>query len=800
MVEVLKEYQADIMLALAGICGIIALFVYMTNTMSKKRKLSLMMLEISAMLLVISDRRAYIFRGDPSQTGWWMVRISNFLVFFLTLAVLYAFNLYLIDLLMNEGGLAKAPKRLKLTKVLVLAGMAMVVVSQFTGFYYTFDETNRYQRAPGFIVCYLIPMLCMLLQLSVIIQHRKRLSDSVGLSMILFTGVSIATSVLQVFMYGVSLNNMTIVVMAVLLYVFALRDMTHEVERARNMEIEHYKEEQKKEHALFEQTAEALATAIDAKDKYTHGHSTRVAIYSTQIAREAGMPEEECDKVYFAALLHDVGKIGVPDAIINKEGKLTNEEFAQIKLHPVYGNQILSSIYMSPYLSIGAHYHHERYDGRGYPEGLKGEDIPEIARIIAVADSYDAMTSKRSYRAPMPHDQVREELVKGIGTQFDPQFARIMLRLVDQDVEYRMREQKEDSDDAFITRIDCETIYNDCSLGIPVIDRKVWIRLYSRPDDGFDAAESLPTLLLFDALDARVHLDEAKQKELLYLEYGQFRFDGRVTQGAARKIETSVKSQSGGQGTSDKRYTSYIIEAARVEDHAIIRISDGEKTWQSIVAMPDSARFSYIALTGEHCMISNIHVDEEDVSVPEDYIPRIAPPVSFIDGCPEGDVPNVQVNRWRSAASRGIPIRDGLRLAFHTRSLPTARLVWHCPYVSVFTSKDGTLGGEGYREFLLLRLDGESWDSDEHAVNVVECARTGAFPGWNIWKEKNREGFDCQVDIQREGNIITLETENLGIRAISVTTVKDDVAEIYVALTGDQCALTNIRALPVPAE
>ena len=215
----------------------------------------------------------------------------------------------------------------------------------------------------------------MILQLSVIVQYRKGFDRSIGFRCCC-SRACIVASVCQVFMYGVSLNNMTIVAMAVLLYVFALKDMNQEVEHARKLEIEHYKEEQKKEHALFEQTAEALATAIDAKDKYTHGHSTRVAMYSTQIAREAGKPDEECEKVYFAALLHDVGKIGVPDAIINKDGKLTDEEFAQIKLHPVYGNQILSSIQQSPYLSIGAHYHHERYDGKGYPGGPEGRGHP----------------------------------------------------------------------------------------------------------------------------------------------------------------------------------------------------------------------------------------------------------------------------------------------------------------------------------------------------------------------------------------------------------------------------------------
>lgn len=157
------------------------------------------------------------------------------------------------------------------------------------------------------------------------------------------------------------------------------------------------------------------------------------------IAQLAGLSEEDCDDIYLAGLRHDVGKIGISDVIINKKGKLTSEEFAMIKQHSVLGDAILEKIHMLPSLSTGARHHHERYDGTGYPDNLKGTDIPQIARIIAVADAYDAMTSTRSYRDILPQMKVREELVKGIGTQFDPEYAKIMIHLLDLDVEYRMR-------------------------------------------------------------------------------------------------------------------------------------------------------------------------------------------------------------------------------------------------------------------------------------------------------------------------------------------------------------------------
>lgn len=189
------------------------------------------------------------------------------------------------------------------------------------------------------------------------------------------------------------------------------------------------------------QIVSALAASVDAKDRYTHGHSSRVAAYSREIAKRAGMSEAEQDTIYMMGLLHDVGKIGIQDAIINKAGRLTDEEFAQIKTHPEVGSQILKKIEDLPELMTGARWHHERFDGNGYPDGLAGEDIPETARIIAVADAYDAMTSNRSYRTVMPQEKVRAEVERCRGSQFDPFFADIMLSMIDEDDEYRMREE-----------------------------------------------------------------------------------------------------------------------------------------------------------------------------------------------------------------------------------------------------------------------------------------------------------------------------------------------------------------------
>ena len=144
--------------------------------------------------------------------------------------------------------------------------------------------------------------------------------------------------------------------------------------------------------------------------------------------------------IYFMGLLHDIGKIGIPDSIINKKGKLTDEEYAVIKTHPAIGSDVLKNITEMPGLYCGARWHHERYDGNGYPDGIKGEDIPIEARIIAVADAYDAMSSKRSYRDIMPQEKIRAEIVRVRGTQLDPKLADIMIGMIDEDKDYKMRE------------------------------------------------------------------------------------------------------------------------------------------------------------------------------------------------------------------------------------------------------------------------------------------------------------------------------------------------------------------------
>lgn len=196
-----------------------------------------------------------------------------------------------------------------------------------------------------------------------------------------------------------------------------------------NLEDAIRKERKKLEKLSFE-TVTTIANAVDARDVYTKQHSSRVALYAKLIAQQLGWDESRCENLYNVALLHDIGKIGVPDRILNKPGRLTDEEYEIMKKHVEIGAEILGKIsYIDNVMEV-ARYHHERYDGNGYASGLKGKEIPVEARIVNIADAFDAMTSDRIYRTKRSMDYVLDELRKGRGTQFDPDLANIFINLI----------------------------------------------------------------------------------------------------------------------------------------------------------------------------------------------------------------------------------------------------------------------------------------------------------------------------------------------------------------------------------
>lgn len=539
---------------------------------------------------------------------------------------------------------------------------------------------------------------------------------------------------------------------------------------------------------FLRQTVEALATAVDAKDAYTHGHSNRVAKYSRKIAKEAGLTESECAEVYLAGLLHDVGKIGIDDRIINKTGKLTDEEFTLIKQHPVYGGQILSKIPASPSLSVGARFHHERYDGRGYPERLKADDIPRIARIIAVADAYDAMTSGRSYRGMLPRESVREELVKGIGTQFDPEYARIMLKFLDEDVDYTMREHRTEEVVGSDLSYEFNGYKTKVSVGIHITDCPVSLKFKYVPlKNG-----GQPTLLFYDSADERYYLEDGLlAKEMDFIDYVSVDMTGNIDANYVRQVAYKTDAEETVTTRSGRTYIADVF-AVKQEDHLFVRVTTEGRTNEFTFAMHDASRYIYMALTGEFCTLDILGVDISDSNIEENFIPRIVEKVSYIDS-PAGDIPNVQIDGWLSNHSEAMKLDSDIALSFHSMSLPSSKRIWHCPIVALYTSDDGKIGGANYKEIAFVRLDGSVWCSNSEVINEPQVEETDKFENWGVWKKNNKAGVDCKLALSRKGDTLELQLENSGLETQNITKLPEDISDVYLYLTGDQCALTNIR-------
>lgn len=214
------------------------------------------------------------------------------------------------------------------------------------------------------------------------------------------------------------------------------RDVTEkklmEEERVRHMEEveEKLKALNQRLHTVFLATIDSLVNALEAKDPYTRGHSERVARTAGRVAEYAYGISRESKEVYLAGRLHDLGKVGVRETVLGKPGPLTDEELEHIKEHPIKGQQILSQLDWLQSVALAVRHHHERFDGQGYPDGLKGEQIPTASRILALADSYDAMTSDRPYRPARSAEEAAGEIARNAGTQFDPEWTQVFLELL----------------------------------------------------------------------------------------------------------------------------------------------------------------------------------------------------------------------------------------------------------------------------------------------------------------------------------------------------------------------------------
>ena len=232
MFDFLRQNQLSIMLVFSSMCGLSAVFALVMGIKSQ-RQFALLMEEILACLLLMADRYAYIYRGVPGTTAFWVVRISNYLVYLLPIMLLFFFNLYLKEMFLGEKEDRPELIRFRVVEIMTVLGITFLVISQFTGLYYTFDEANTYQRAPGFVVSYIFPTLTMLIHLTIIAQYYKSLQKNMRLMLLFFTAIPLAASILQIFAYGISLTNMALVGVVLLLLIIDLLDMSRTAEKSR---------------------------------------------------------------------------------------------------------------------------------------------------------------------------------------------------------------------------------------------------------------------------------------------------------------------------------------------------------------------------------------------------------------------------------------------------------------------------------------------------------------------------------------------------------------------------------------
>ena len=733
MFNFIRNHQMNIMLCFCAVCATMTVMLFLTKFLSKKRKWILISQEIIATLLLFFDRLAYIYAGNVSSSGYVMVRLSNFMVFFLTSAIVLSFNLYIVDLMKNEARLNSVPRRLLVTGMLAVVGMLIAIISAFTGLYYYFDNQNVYHRGSGFLLCYVVPVICPLIQYTAIVKFRKSFSKFIYTALTLYIFLPIITGIVQIFAYGVSIVNMTMVLVSVCLYFFTYLDVNAAVEKSHNIEIEAFKEEQKNMKKLFREAASAFAKV--------QGSSDRMAQVARELAQKAGKSEEECDKVYYAAFLYPAGA------------------------------EALACIKEFPYLSETA-----ACVGKAY-----SEDLPEFSRIITVAKDYDTMINDPSN----PPFFVRDYFIREAGRKYDPFYSTQVVHLLDDGTNKGIFEK---SLKEIESEIVCHNYRENVTTGIEVSQYITEISFEAEPVEN-EKPFSQPSIIVFDSYDRQIKDTPESINANKYLEYGEVWFDAHFISTGARNMEMrNVKKTA----EADKNKGLYKITSLRFQDHLLLKMQGPEETFEVIIALPSASKAAYIGITGENVHIKNISIVQTDELSKESDIPRIAEKLSFIERI-ESDIPNVQIVNPLALFTKGLEVKDNMKLFFHTQSLPDANLIWHCPYIILYYSEDGKVYGKNYREYAMIKFDGETNESNQFAQNTFVMKKTEGFRSWEEWEEQNKAGYECHIEFSKTGNEITFQTQNKGIYMRNTTKLLDGGKVVYVSLSGDQVALTDIR-------
>lgn len=749
MFTFIQRHQLNIMLALCAICASMTIMLFITKFLSKKRKWILIGMEIIAVLLLYFDRATYIYAGNTSSTGYIMVRLANFIVFFMTSGIVLCFNFYLIDLLRKEGNLSSIPRRLILTGIASGIGMLLAIISAFSNLYYYFDANNIYHRGHGFILCYVIPVLCPIIQFTTIIKHKKSFSKFINIAIYIYVFFPILMGITQIFAYGISIVNMAMALVSISLYFFTYIDINYKVEKAHNIEIQGFKDEQKNNRKLFAHAAAAFANLTEKNKKGMNGLSERTAKFAKAIAKKVGKSKEECEKIYYAAYLCDVGP------------------------------QALSYITEYPFLKETALYIGERYDGKGNKQALKGDALPEYSRLVTVARDYENMIND----ATLSKFFVREEFIREAGFKYDPVFAKAAYQLLDLGTNNGVFDKMTKKTEREIL---CTTYREHVATGIGISQNVTNITFDCETIDK-DKIFSSPSIILFDSSDGQVYETQKTIDAHKYLEYGEVWFDSHIISTSAKNMEIRNVTEANGDADS-----SYKITTSRFADHLLIKMQSSKKIFELIVALPSESKAAYIGITGENVHITNIKIEKTAQTVSQNDIPRITDKINYIDRI-ESDIPNVQIVKPLATFTEPIEVKERMKLYFHAQSLPDANLIWHCPYILLYYSEDKKVYGKNYREYAMIKLDGEENGSPEFATNDFIMRKTENFKSWNVWEEQNKAGFECHIEFFKNGNEVTLKTQNRGIYIQNTTRINDGNKEVFVVLTGDQVAITDIR-------
>ena len=427
------------------VLGAILLFVVSinyssTNLVNKRFKYFLIATMVMYALDIIT---AYTIEYS-THIPVWLNMILNGSFFFSGTIVAILFLYYLVSIALVQTSKKRRKVIFIVNISLLIIYLVTIILNNFIGIYFYFDESLVYSHGPAYLAVSSLIIFYIVESIVFFAIKRKMFNFKQRLSAIIFYVLFFGTYLLQLFVVpNILLSDFGVVIGSFMVFfsietpdyvklmatLKELNDLKASLETQVKERTNELAVEKKSYEDLTLETLSSLARVIDAKDHYTVGHSFRVAAYAKELANSLNLSPQDVEQIYFAGLVHDVGKIGISETILTKPGKLDDHEFEIIKSHSPLGGDILKGIDHFPVFAEVARYHHERYDGKGYPDKLKGEDIPFAARIVAICDSFDAMTSDRSYRKALSDEVAIQELINGKGTQFDPLLVDTFLKL-----------------------------------------------------------------------------------------------------------------------------------------------------------------------------------------------------------------------------------------------------------------------------------------------------------------------------------------------------------------------------------